>query len=72
MNAATMYRLIQTYLEQLPGAVQEVALEDGTVMRHCIYTPHSLRTTNATLLLDVGVDIRKVQDLLGHRHITTT
>jgi len=35
-------------------------------------TPHSLRATTATLLLDAGVDIKKVQDLLSHRHITTT
>jgi site-specific recombinase XerD len=38
----------------------------------CVYTPHSLRATTATLLLDAGVDIAKVQELLGHRHITTT
>jgi site-specific recombinase XerD len=31
-----------------------------------------LRATCATRLLDLGVDITKVQDLLGHRHITTT
>jgi site-specific recombinase XerD len=64
--------LIESYLEQLPGAVREIQNPDGTRMRHCIYTPHSLRATTATLLLDAGVDIRKVQDLLGHRHITTT
>jgi site-specific recombinase XerD len=62
----------QRYLESLPGALNEVARLDETIDVQCIYTPHSLRATTATLLLDAGVDIRKVQDLLGHRHITTT
>ena len=45
---------------------------DETSLRKCIYTPHSLRTTTATLLLGAGVDINKVRGLLGHRHLTTT
>jgi integrase/recombinase XerC len=72
MNEATLYRLILSYLERLPGAMKEVTGKDGKPVMHCIYTPHSLRATTATLLLDGTVDIRKVQDLLGHRHITTT
>lgn len=72
MAAFTMYSLIQSYMQQLPGAVQEIAREDGTISRHCMYTPHSLRATTATLLLNSGVDIIKVKDLLGHRHVTTT
>lgn len=72
MDAATMYRVIQRYMERLPGAMKEVAQPDGAKKRMCVYTPHSLRATTATLLLDAGVDIRKVQELLGHRHITTT
>lgn len=63
MNVATMYLLLQRYLEKLPGAMKE---------GRCIYSPHSLRATTATLLLDAGVDITKVQGLLGHRHVTTT
>jgi len=36
------------------------------------HTVHALRVTNATLLLDGNTDIRKVQELLGHRQVTTT
>lgn len=67
-----MYRLIQSYLALLPGSIKELVNPDDSVMSRCIYTPHSLRATTATLLLDAGVDIRKVQDLPGHRYITTT
>src|ERR1700730_738149 len=63
MSEARMYRVIAAYVAKLPGAVKEGAR---------LYSTHSLRATTATLLLDAGVDIRKVQELLGHRHVTTT
>ncbi len=61
---------------RLPGAgarLNEGNLDAGRGHATGVHLyPHSLRATTATLLLDAGVDIRKVQELLGHRHITTT
>ena len=44
--------------------------EEAGIKRHV--TPHMLRHTVATLLLRNGVDIRVVQEFLGHASIATT
>ena len=76
IGAVTMYNLLQGYLSRLPSAMleEQVTKDDGSTetVSRCIYTPHSLRATTATLLLDAGVDIIKVKELLGHKHVTTT
>lgn len=68
----TMYYLLQKYLRNVSGAMRVVNLKNGECRNQCIYSPHSLRATTATLLLEAGEDICKVQELLGHKHITTT
>jgi site-specific recombinase XerD len=72
MTQRSMYRVLMSYLERLPGAMQEKELPSGEKIRECIYSPHSMRATTATLLLDSSVPIESVQDLLDHKHITTT
>lgn len=52
----------------LPSAAKRLS----NAAQACPNTPHSLRATAATLLLGGGIDIRRVQELLGHRHVTTT
>jgi integrase/recombinase XerD len=49
--------------------VARLALDAAITRR---VTPHMLRHTAATALLEAGVDIRFVQRLLGHRSIATT
>ena len=36
------------------------------------FSPHKLRHTAATLMLQNGVDVRAVQEVLGHDHLNTT
>ena len=49
LEPSALYRLVQHYLEQLPGALKQEQLPDGSTAARCIYTPHSLRATTATV-----------------------
>ncbi|MCU1260562.1 MAG: hypothetical protein JWO80_3447 [Bryobacterales bacterium] len=72
MDPRTMWVILKAYLGNVPNALRERELPSGEKTIECVYTPHSLRATAATLLLDSGVDIMEVKELLGHRHVTTT
>ncbi|MBE9117248.1 tyrosine-type recombinase/integrase [Lusitaniella coriacea LEGE 07157] len=71
ISSMALWMAVRGYLERLPGAMKREVVGEEEVS-FCLYTPHSLRATTATLLLDAGVEITKVQQLLGHKHITTT
>src|SRR3989339_165109 len=58
LSARWIQKMIHNYLKKI-GILKKI-------------TPHSLRHTFATHLLDAGCDIRSVQEMLGHKNIVTT
>jgi integrase/recombinase XerD len=55
--------------QSIRAKLKAIAIVSGIKRR---ITPHMLRHTAATLLIETGTDIRFVQRLLGHSSIATT
>ena len=58
LSKSTLYKIVRTRMGKV-----------STLKKH---SPHVLRHTFATAMLDNGADIRSIQELLGHASLSTT
>jgi len=66
-------RLGEVHVRELaPGTLREILARRARELGVERFSPHDLRRTYATELLDAGVDLHVVQEMLDHAQIATT